>query len=423
MMTRRSILFIALGVTILLLLYLSIQQRNAYTWKQHYSQDSVDPYGSLYFSELTEKVMGLDSLIVLSTPITESLPKDYKKSNYLFVGEGMNLTTEDLDQLLDYVDLGNTALIASRIFPVDLIDKIYPIPCDSSSWYGLSATWDTTAQMSLNHPDLLPDSIFPFTFYARERVSYYDWQFISHLHICDSLEGFTELGKLNDGFANFVRIPYGEGHFYLHTNPIAFSNLALLERKGVNYSQLVLTHLQDGPVYWDEQSRISLDIGERLNGNSMLNKNLNSESPLQFILSQPSLAWAWYILLAMGLLYLIFRAKRRQRVIPILEPNNNTSLQFISTIGRLYFMQSNHKQLALQKMRLLQVFIREKYNMNTRELDEELASRLASRSGVGLEHIQRIFQMHQNISSGSFVSENTLIDFHKALEKFYHNCK
>ena len=86
-------------------------------------------------------------------------------------------------------------------------------------------------------------------------------------------------------------------------------------------------------------------------------------------------------------------------------------------------MQSNHKQLALQKMRLLQVFIREKYNMNSRELDGDLATRLASRSGVGIDHIQHIFQMHKNIASGSFVSENTLIDFHKALEKFYHNCK
>lgn len=422
-MTQRNILFIALGVTILFLLYLNIQQKNAYSWKQHYLQDSLDPYGSLYFSELTEKIQGLDSLMILTTPIAASLPSAANSSNFVFVGEGMNLSTEDLNQLLAYVNLGNTALLACRVFPVDLINKIYPIPCDSTNWYGLSSTWDSTAQMSLNHPDLLSDSIFLFTFYNRERVSYYAWQFVSHLHICDSLEGFTELGKLNNGLANFVRIPYGQGYFYLHTNPVAFSNLSLLERSGVNYSELVLTHLQDGPVYWDEQSRISLNVGERLNGDSLLDKNLNSKSPLQFILNQPSLAWAWYILLAMGLLFLIFRAKRRQRVIPILEPNNNTSLQFISTIGRLYFMQSNHKQLALQKMRLLQVFIREKYNMNPRELDKDFATRLASRSGVGIAHIQHIFKMHKNIASGNFVSENTLIDFHKALEKFYHNCK
>ncbi|NET38658.1 MAG: DUF4350 domain-containing protein [Cyanothece sp. SIO1E1] len=422
-MTRRSIIFIALGVCILFLLYLNYQQKNTYSWKQHYLQDSLDPYGSLYFSELTDQATGVDSLRILRTPIEESLPAEDVNSNYVFVGEGMNLSSEDLDQLLDFVGNGNTALIASRVLPVEFIDYIYPIPCDSTNWYGFSSTWDTTAQMSLNHPDLLPDSIFQFSFYARDRISYYDWQFFSHQHVCDSLEGFTEIGKLQNGLANFVRIPYGQGYFYLHTNPIAFSNLSLLERQGVTYSELVLTHLQEGPVYWDEQSRISLGVGERLNGNSLFNKNLNNKSPLQFILSEASLAWAWYLLLAMGLLYLIFRAKRRQRVIPILEPNNNTSLQFISTIGRLYFMQSNHKQLALQKMRLLQVFIKEKYNMNTRELDQDLAARLASRSGVGLEHILRIFQMHKNIASGNFVSENTLIDFHKALEKFYHNSK
>lgn len=422
-MTRRSIIFIALGVCILFLLYLNYQQKNTYSWKQHYLKDSLDPYGSLYFSELTGQVTGLDSLNTLSTPIEESLPAEGMNSNYVFIGEGMNLSSGDLDRLLDYVDAGNTAFIASRVFPVDLIENIYPNPCDSTDWYGLSSSWDTTAQMSLNHSNLFPDSIFHFTYYTRDRVNYYDWQYVSHQHVCDSLEGFTEIGKLNNGLANFVRVSYGQGYFYLHTNPMAFSNLSLLERQGVTYSELVLTHLQEGPVYWDEQSRISLGAGERLNGNSLFNKNLNNKSPLQFILGEASLAWAWYILLAMGLLYLIFRAKRRQRVIPILESNNNTSLQFISTIGRLYFMQSNHKQLALQKMRLLQVFIKEKYNMNTRELDQDLATRLASRSGVELEHIKRIFHIHENIASGSFVSENTLIDFHKALEKFYHNCK
>lgn len=420
---RRSIVFLLLGVTIVVLLYYITEQNKRYSWRQHYLQNSKDPYGTLYFSEAVEKSQAPDSLQMLSKALQESLPLEEASSNYIFVGEGMNFADQDVDQLLDYVDQGNTAFIACRLLPRGLIEELYPIPCDSSGWYGFSTTVDTAVQMRLVHPNLQPDSNFNFTFYGRQGPSFYAWDFLSHLHMCDSLNGFTQLGTLDVDLVNFVRMPYGKGFFYLHTNPLAFTNISLLNRKGVDYSQLVLAHLQPGPVYWDEHSRVSLNLAESLNNNNPFGKRLNSKSPLQFILSQPGLAWAWYILLALGLLYLIFRAKRRQRVIPILEANTNTSLQFISTIGRLYFMQSNHKQLALQKMRLLQVFIKEKYNMNAREFDEEIADRLAVRSAVAREHILKIFQMHTNIASGNFVSDNTLIDFHKALEKFYHNCK
>jgi len=423
MSQQRNILFLVLGGVILVLLYYISQQNKSYSWQQHFLKNSKDPYGTLYCSEIIEQTQALDSLHILSTAIAESLPLEEQPSNYFFVGEALNFTEEDIEQLFSYVELGNTAFLSCRIIPDELIDRLYPVPCDSIGWYGLSSTTDTIAQMSLVHEDLQPDSNFYFTTYSSRGAAYYQWNFMGHSHICDSLGGFTELGKLNKGLANFVRMSHGDGYFYIHTNPIAFTNLYLLDRKGTTYNQLVLSHLQPGSVYWDEYSRISLGMGQRLNGNNLFDKRLNSKSPLQYILSQPALTWAWYILLAMGLLYLIFRAKRRQRVIPVLEANTNTSLQFISTIGRLYFMQSNHKQLALQKTRLFQVFIKEKYNMNSRDFTDDLATRLAIRSGVANTDIEQIFKMHKNIASGNFVSENTLIDFHKALEKFYHNCK
>lgn len=419
----RNIVFLFLGLTIIVLLYYVFEQNKRYSWNQHYLQASKDPYGTLYFSEAVEKNQTQDSISLLSEAIQYALPLTEKPSNYVFVGEGMNFTDEDLNRLLDYVDQGNTAFIACRLLPDGLVEELYPVACDSSEWYGFSTEIDTTISMQLIHPSLQPDSSFTFTYYDQNGPSYYAWDFLHHRHLCDSLNGFTKLGILNDDLANFVRTPYGRGYFYLHTTPLAFTNISLLNRKGVDYSQLVLAHLEQGPVYWDEHSRINLYLAERLNNNNPFGKRLNSKSPLQYILSQPSLAWAWYILLLMGLLYLIFRAKRKQRIIPILEANTNTSLQFISTIGRLYFMQSNHKQLALQKMRLLQVFIKEKYNMNVREFDAEITDRLANRSAVAKDDILKIFEMHKNIASGNFVSENTLIAFHKAVEKFYHNCK
>lgn len=424
MNSRRTILFLGLGILIAILIFLLNKQQGNYTWDQHYLQENEDPYGTLYFSELVQQSLSLDTLHLLDTDISNSLPIDTTvASNYLFIGEGLNFSAADEAQLLDFVAEGNTAFISCRVLPNTLVETLYPEPCDSMFWYRLSSFEDTLVGMSFKHPDLYPDSNFYYQFYYQKKLRKYNWQYISHIYFCDQDNGLTALGQINEEKTNFASVKYGEGTFYIHTTPLAFTNLHLLSKEGVTYSQLILSHLNEGPVYWDENSRITEDAGELLNNNQPRNKQLNSKSPLQFILNQPALAWAWYLLLAMGLLFLIFRAKRKQRVIPVLEPNKNTSLQFVSTIGRLYFMQSNHKQLALQKMKLLQVFIREKYNFNTRELDDDLAKKLAVRSEIPLENIQQIFTIYNNVKTAPFVSENTLIKFHKVLENFYQNCK
>lgn len=424
MSRQRNILFLGLGILIVVLLFLLTKQRNNYSWDQHYAQNSKDPYGTLFFSELVQQSLSLDTLQLLSEDISNALLIDTTAvSNYLFIGEGLDFSEADESQLLDFVAEGNSAFIACRVLPNTLMEELYPMPCDSMYWYRLSSFGDTLVGMSFKHPDLYPDSSFYYEFYYQKKLRSYNWQYISHIYFCEQENGLVSLGQINEEKTNFASVKYGEGFFYIHTNPLAFTNLHLLSPEGVTYAQLILSHLNKGPVYWDENSRITEDAGELLNNNQPTNKQLNSKSPLQFILNQPALAWAWYLLLAMGLLFLLFRAKRKQRVIPVLEPNKNTSLQFVSTIGRLYFMQSNHKQLALQKMKLLQVFIREKYNFNSRELDDELANKLAVRSEIPLEHIQEIFTIYQNIKTAPFVSENTLIQFHKVLENFYQNCK
>jgi hypothetical protein len=125
----------------------------------------------------------------------------------------------------------------------------------------------------------------------------------------------------------------------------------------------------------------------------------------------------------MALLYLIFRAKRRQRVIPVLEKNANTSLEFIGTIGRLFFINNNHRQLAAQKMRLFLIFVRERYHLPTKELNEQFTKGLAVRSNVPEEHILKILNLNRNIDNSGFLSEDTLVDFHRLMERFYRQCK
>ncbi|MEL7124293.1 MAG: hypothetical protein AAFO07_32960, partial [Bacteroidota bacterium] len=254
------------------------------------------------------------------------------------------------------------------------------------------------------------------------------WNFIGEQFFCEQEEGFSRVGYFRDTFPliNFARIPYGSGYFYLHTTPIAFSNLNMLNSSNKLYAEGVFSHLSPGTIYWDEYSRISEATGRRMNNsNRSSNRTLSNRTPLEYILNQPPLAMAWYLLLFALLIYLLFKSKRKQRIIPILSKNENTSLEFVTTMGRLYFIQNDHRKLAIQKMRLFKSFIRSKYKITIKDdyNDEALLNTISVISEVPRELVNNVFMMYRNIDTSSVVTDNTLIEFHNRLEAFYQNCK
>jgi hypothetical protein len=199
----------------------------------------------------------------------------------------------------------------------------------------------------------------------------------------------------------------------------------LLKKSGIDYANKIFSHLDNGLIYWDQVSRVDEEVSRRRNQMASYSQNssLDHEGPLSYILKQPALAWAWYLALSVGLFYLLFRSKRTQRIIPVMDVNSNTSLEFISTIGRLYFLQNDHKKLCLQKMKLFLSYARERYNIPTKQTDENFVKVLSLRSEVPEKVIAKIVLMHQNISNSGFVSEKTMVDFHQEMEKFYRNRK
>ena len=128
-------------------------------------------------------------------------------------------------------------------------------------------------------------------------------------------------------------------------------------------------------------------------------------------------------MIALGFLYLVFRAKRRQRIISVLEANTNTSLEFLSTIPVLHFIKQDHKHLARQMTRLFLSFVRNRYGITLRSLEEKgQLNQLAQVSGIPMAHITRLALVGQNIEQSSLVSENTLVAYHQLIDHFYKNC-
>jgi hypothetical protein len=243
---------------------------------------------------------------------------------------------------------------------------------------------------------------------------------------------YLSLGNINgnDTLTNFVRIKYGDGYFYFYTTPIVFTNYYLSSPTTIPYVTGVLAHLQKGDIYWDNQSNMLsqpariADVGSNNLMPPSSRASFNQQTPLQYILSERSFAWAWYLLLLTGVFYLFFRAKRKQRIIPVIAVNTNTSLEFVETIGMLHWQQNDHRQLAMQQMKLLGNYIKTRYNIPFNPpLDEALIEKLATVSELPKDHLIGLFRKYAKIEELETITEERLSEFHKSVDYFYKNCK
>ncbi|MEM9990760.1 MAG: DUF4350 domain-containing protein [Bacteroidota bacterium] len=417
--TKNSIVGIGIALLLLLVGYLLWQQSPRYNWKESYQYDTKDPYGTQVVRQLLEAYFPTQTLVVVEEDLAQQL-SSAARANYVFVGDGMYMDSSATKAVLDFVERGNQAFISTKIVVPDLLDVAADSFCNGLRWQGFDQTIDTSINLNFLHPSLQLDEAVTCKFkQPKQTTPLHGWNYFSETYFCDDSWSFAALGYFQDSLINFARLPYGHGYIYLHSTPLAFTNIHLLEKEGATYAYQAFSHLVEGTIYWDTQSAVSEQLAKRLNQPSTpSHRGLSSESPLQYVLSQPPLAVAWYLSILLAGLYIWFRAKRRQRIIPVLERNENTSLAFVQNIGQLYFLQNNHRTLALQKMRLFLMTVRERYHLSSSTFDVQFMQRLHERSDIPLADIEQLFTMYRNIESSRAISENTLIRFHQLLELF-----
>lgn len=396
--------------------------------KNAYSEQSDQPYGTQILYRLLGDYFPKFKRIDIQNDFVAELPLDASKPNsYVFVGEGLYLDSLSTRHLLNFVKAGNTAFLASKTIPFDLMFYLYFEECEDAEWNDYEMFKDSLVKLSLLSPTLQkPVQLH----YARQnKKEPYRWAYIESQFFCDDMPQ-RPLGYLNDSLINFAEFPHGRGRFLLHTTPIAFSNYHLLRKDSRQYAEHVLSYLPKGNIYWDTYSRVPEMVARRRNQNQGYSRQLPSEHPLSYVLQQPALAWAWYLLLGLAAVYLVFRAKRRQRIIPVLAKNENSSFEFISTIANLHFREKNYQNLCIQNMRLFLALVRERYGMVAQinpdslkpRIDSDFIQRLSQISEVPLQQIQDIFTQYSAAIQYE-PTEDMMIQLHLSMEAFYKRAK
>jgi VanZ family protein len=134
---------------------------------------------------------------------------------------------------------------------------------------------------------------------------------------------------------------------------------------------------------------------------------------------QPALAKAmWLLLILMSIIYL-FESKRKQRIIPIIQPLKNASVDFVKTIGRLYYQRHDNKNLAQKITMHFQDHVRSKYGIRTAINDPEFESRLAWKTGYDLNAIKDLLYYMNMLQDEPSVTDEGLLELNRKLEHFY----
>jgi hypothetical protein len=412
MKQHRLYLFILFSTIIGFVLF-EIYKPKPTDWTPTFSNKDKIPYGCELLYKVLPDVFPNQKITDEKVPIF-SKKKKVKlppKSNYLYVFRYFRADSLSLAKLLDYVQKGNSVFIASENF----------FALDDTLHFQTSYVQDLALNdsVSINFVNPTIKKSIDYKYQKQSADTYFEIKDSTKNH-----NSFTVLGKNSKGFPNFIQVNFGKGSFFLNTIPMAFTNFYMVKSDNSDYVFKALSYLPEQPTFWDEYVNV-MSIGKTARSTSKSREAKGEddaeESPFKFIVSQPALKWAYFITLSALLIYLIFEGKRRQRIIPIIEVPQNTSLQFVETIGSLYYNQKDHKSIAEKKITHLLAYIRTKFYLKTTEIDQEFRSDLSNKSGISPREINDLFDYISFVQNNDYIAENQLITLNEQIENFYRN--
>jgi len=106
-------------------------------------------------------------------------------------------------------------------------------------------------------------------------------------------------------------------------------------------------------------------------------------------------------------------------MIPSKMPIANTTLDFVKTIGRLYYQRRDNGNLAAKMGQHFLEHVRNRYNLSTSLLDEQFVDRLAYKSGYSKAELREIVDNIAIFQDYVYVSDDSLMDFNNKIEAFY----
>jgi hypothetical protein len=118
------------------------------------------------------------------------------------------------------------------------------------------------------------------------------------------------------------------------------------------------------------------------------------------------------------LIFIIFKAKREQRIIPVITPLENSSIEFAKTVGGLYYEHRDFTDLVFKKINFFLEHMRSNYHLNTEAINEKTAMDLAARSDKPLSQVKDLLDYIVYLKNKEQHSEQDVLQLNIKLNQF-----
>ncbi len=390
-----------IGAIILGLFLMEYNRPKPINWQKTFSKTDKIPYGGIVLYELLPELFEGQEVVPNRKTFYEWEEQGELSdiSSIILINDRVNFSEYEGEVLSEWVRNGGKMFIAASEFP-GLVDSLgidisggffFPF-FNEQKKDGL----DSADIHNFTNPALKSNEGFLFKYGTAD---HYFTNFESEYPI-------TVLAMNGVDRPTFIKVEYGGGEIYWNANPLLFTNYTALLGQNHQYIAGAMSYLPpDGKVLWDEYYKVG---------------RTGSRSQLRVVLSKPSLAWGWYLSLIAIAVFIMFNVKRRQRVIPIVEPPRNTTIEFTDTVGRLYLEYRDHSGLARKMKSHFKDHIRRQLYLQLDELQTpEEAKKLAEKAGLDYDWIKRLFRLFQAVIDSPKPTDQQLIDLQKGVEYFY----
>lgn len=427
MKSSRNFLF-AMLVLFVLFCLLQVNLPKKFVWSPTFSHVDKQPFGCFVFDSVLTQSLPNGYHVTKKTFFQLDQEHAKEKISVLMVVDQHNLKQLDVKYLCNIARRGGKVMVvASSSFDdgrnadtvvVDELERTFKVRIEDGTYFSLRGIlsglkahdndmYDTiywnnretmyAAQSYRMFYNMVGGTLFVDSVPKVKRLAYtlstagYDYKldslYVGDFTGFDTIVDEKERIERIDTFAikkvpTAVSVPYGKGEVIFVSSPLLFTNYGMLEGNTSVYIFRLMSYLADLPVYRTE-AYVKTD--------AML---VAEQSPFREFIKRPPLRWALYLALLGVVLFMIFTARRRQRVIPIMLKPANRSLEFIQLIGTLYYQRKDHVDLVRKKFKLFAEELRKTAGVDISDVntDDREYLLLAEKTGMNSDRLKKVIR-------------------------------
>lgn len=313
---------------------------------------------------------------------------------YVVVTRNFSPSTKEWSSILSFIDKQNDIVISAMHFGDDFLKEI-----EAELAYGemsISTQEDTTVYTHRSSEA----AAFTSYGYPGDQVGQYFNKIDSSKWEVLTLNKYKKVVG--------IRRWRNGGSITIFTEPLLFSNFFLLHKANNRF----LTSLWDDIprpytiVWWDNYFRIQ-------------QQSKPGFSRLGVLMQYPALRWAVYTGLLLLALLLFSEFKRRQKIIPVVRPLENSSLDFVKTIGRLYYQHNDRLDLVRKMERQWKDQLRHQYGVHVSNWNEATITLVALKVGAPVGDIRAAVMEFAQIEEHGTAEDQELIQLSQLLHKIH----